>query len=146
MEKKKYIICDSARSDWGKTETLQAIIALLSATYKPHDIHTEGKDTYAVFTLKNGKTVFISTLGDPGSGYMNWWRIGIELKADIFVCASRTSGETFNNLINIANTYEYEVIWFKNFHFENIGMIKSKTCKSVRNLESNRLYDLIHLL
>ena len=143
MEKKKYIICDSARANWGKTETLQTLITLLSKIYKPLDIQTEGKDTYAVFRLENGKIVFVSTLGDPGSGYMSWWHIGMNLNPDIFVCACRTSGETYNNLLNISKAHEYEVVWFKNFHFENYALTKTVAHTSVQNLEVKCLYEVI---
>ncbi len=143
---KKYIVCDSARSNWGKTELLTEVIRILSSKYKPIDYHTEGRDSYVYYKLDNGKTVFVSTLGDPGSGYLNWWQKGIDLEADIFVYACRTGGYTLNNLINLANTHHYEIIWFKNFHFEDHSYVLTPTYAMVQDLEATHICDMIHLL
>ena len=142
----KFIICDSAREKWGKTETLSKVIDKLRISYAPVKFHTEGRDSYAFFKLQNGKTVFISTLGDPGSGYMNWWNIGINLEADIIVCACRTSGDTLNNLVSLADANQYESIWFKNFYMEHKGLTKTPIHAFTKDIEVKCLYELIHSL
>ena len=64
---KKYIICDFARSDWGKTQTLLKVIDYFKDITPPKTEEMIGdQDKYAVFKI-NEKTVVINTPGDPFS-------------------------------------------------------------------------------
>ncbi len=131
----KYIICDYAKANWGKTETLLEVIFLLKESpqntlffEKPNT----GKDKWCHFEI-NGKSVVISTLGDPYSDQPLWLEDAAEkAKAEIIVTASRTSGATVNAVYDIATRYGYEVIWFQNFHFDNSALVGLSPMMDVR--------------
>lgn len=91
---KKYIICDYARANWGKTETLLEVISLLKGKPQNTLINEKpntGKDKWCHFEMK-GKPVVISTLGDPNSAQPVWLEDAAKAGAKIIVTASRTSG------------------------------------------------------
>lgn len=131
----KYIICDYAKANWGKTETLLEVISLLKESpqntlffEKPNT----GKDKWCHFEI-NGKSVVISTLGDPYSDQPLWLEDAAEkAKAEIIVTASRTNGATVNAVYDIATRYGYEVIWFQNFHFDNSALVGLSPMVDVR--------------
>lgn len=111
----KYIVCDFARGNWGKTNTLLKVIDLLKRKTPPIvEEHIGEVDKYAVFEL-DGKTIVINTQGDPDSYQKVGLQRAINDDADIIVCASRTKGSTVETIYEIAGD-DYDIIWFSNFH------------------------------
>ncbi len=59
--KKKYIICDYARANWGKTETLLEVINILDDSSNPkftlsdEKPHGDGKDRWCLFCSNDKK-------------------------------------------------------------------------------------------
>ena len=115
---KKYIICDFARSDWGKTQTLLKVIELIKKTTPPRIEELIGdKDKYAEFVL-NERIVAVNTQGDPGSYQEEGLKRAIQENADIIVCASRVRGSTVEKVYKYAKS-NYEIIWFSNFYADS---------------------------
>jgi len=145
---KKYIICDYARANWGKTETLLEVISLLKGKPQSTLIYEKpntGKDKWCHFEMK-GKPVVISTPGDPYSAQPAWLEDATNTGAEIIVTASRTSGSTVNAVYDIATRYGYEVIWFQNFHFDNFGPDKSHPSTDIRKYEAICIVGILDLL
>ncbi|MBR3558352.1 MAG: hypothetical protein IKN78_05725 [Bacteroidales bacterium] len=145
---KKYIICDYARANWGKTETLLEVISLLKGKPQSTLIYEKpntGKDKWCHFEMK-GKPVVISTLGDPYSAQPAWLEDATNTGAEIIVTASRTSGSTVNAVYDIATRYGYEVIWFQNFHFDNSALVGLSSMVDVRMKLAECIVGIIDLL
>ena len=114
----KYIVCDCARSNWGKTNTLLKVIELLKEKSSPIVEETIGGiDKYAVFNL-NGKIIVVNSQGDPDSYLEEGLQRAVKEDADIIVCASRTRGSTIDCVYEIAKN-GYEIIRFSNFYVDN---------------------------
>ena len=145
---KKYIICDYARANWGKTETLLEVISLLKGKPQSTLIYEKpntGKDKWCHFEMK-GKPVVISTLGDPYSAQPAWLEDAANTGAEIIVTASRTSGSTVKAVYDIATRYGYEVIWFQNFHFDNSALVGLSSMVDVRMKLAECIVGIIDLL
>lgn len=142
----KYIICDYAKANWGKTETLLEVISLLKGKPQNTLIYEKpntGKDKWCHFEM-NGKSIVISTLGDPYSDQPLWLEdAAAKAKAEIIVTASRTSGSTVNAVYNIATRYGYEVIWFQNFHFDNSALVGLSPMVDVKNKGAESIVEII---
>ena len=111
---KKYIICDAVRADSGKSETLLHVITKLGGDSIATKIND--KDKSAIIKVDGGK-VAVVTLGDPASGHFDYLSDVAKEEPDIIVCASRTRGETVEDVMSISIEHNYDVIWFNNFYF-----------------------------
>lgn len=113
----KYILCDYARSDWGKSQTLLKVIEHLKDIANP-DIEEQigDVDKFAVFII-NEKKIVVNTQGDPDSYQEEGLSRAVKEKADIIVCASRSKGSTYDCVKKYENN-DYEIIWFRNFYSE----------------------------
>ena len=110
----KYIICDTATSDYGKTQTLLKVIDKLKQLVKPTIERSIGLgDKFAVFNL-NKKTIVVDTLGDPGTTFIEALMNAVNANANMIVCASRTAGNTME-FVNGLENEGYEIIRFSNF-------------------------------
>lgn len=152
---KKYIICDYARANWGKTETLLEVINILDSPSKLQytlidEKPNTGKDRWCLFGVKDkeikDKQVVISTLGDPYSAQPVWLEDAAKTGAEIIVTASRTSGSTVNAVYDIATRYGYEVIWFQNFHFDNSTLVGLSPMVDVRMKVAEYIVSIINIL
>ncbi len=139
----KYIICDTATSEHGKTKTLLKVIEELKKLVVPDVEEPIGneEDIYASFSI-NGKRIVVDTMGDPVPNYKTvLWR-ACEEKADIIVCASRTKGNTFWDVDNLTAN-GYELIRFSNFYTKNDGMPYES---SLSCITADAIVKLINLL
>ena len=141
----KYIICDSARGFWGKSDTLLEVITMLSQ-YLTKEIKREGKDRLCEFDLPQIGKVVVSTLGDPDSSQPVWLHDAIKTNARFIVTACRTSGSTVDVVYSIAHQYGYEIIWFKNFHFDSSSFYNTMEMSVVRHHEAQSIVDIIRSL
>ena len=133
----KYIICDFATSNWGKTKTLLKVIEILKTKVKPTIEEQIGEDKFAVFDI-NKKKIAINTQGDPNSYLEEGLERAIDMNADIIICASRTKGATISYIYNHAKN-GYEIVWFSNFHaddvnFTNTSLLNDLTAESIVKL------------
>ncbi len=144
----KYIICDYAKANWGKTETLLEVISLLKGNPKITLIYEKPnteKDKWCHFKM-NGKSVVISTLGDPNSEQPIWLEDAAKTGAQIIVTASRTRGSTIDVVYDIAKKYDYEIIWFQNFHFDNPALVGLLPMADIRAKDAKCLIDFLEIL
>lgn len=121
----KYIVCDFARSNWGKSNTLLEVIEQLKEKASLISEEQIGdKDKYAVFDM-NKKKIIVNTQGDPDSYQEEGLQRAVKEDAVIIVCASRTKGSTVECIYEIAK-HGYEVIWFSNFYAdrEDLSCVK----------------------
>lgn len=148
---KKYIICDYARADWGKTETLLEVINILDSPSNPQfrlvdeKPHGDGKDRWCLFYGKNKKIV-VSTVGDPNSVQPIWLEDAAKAGADIIITASRTSGSTVNAVYDVSTRYGYEIFWFQNFHIDNSKFSKMHPMTDVRHTAAKCIVKIINVL
>lgn len=119
----KLILCDINVADRGKSTTLLKLLDLFEkdkANFelkdKKDDIGEE-KDVFAVFEFKsNGRKVIIQTAGDSEDEYKHVR--DYKPNAYIIVCASRTKGQAFDAVNDIAEKGKYGIIWFQNFFID----------------------------
>ena len=118
----KYILCDYARSDWGKSQTLLKVIERLNEIANPEIEEQIGDvDKFAVFII-NGKKIVVNTQGDPDSYQEEGLARAVTEKADVIVCASRAKGSTYECVKEYENN-DYEIIWFRNFYSETDNLL-----------------------
>lgn len=126
----KYLICDLARSNWGKTQTLLKVIELLKTKAKPTvEEVIDDIDKFAIFEI-NGKKIIVSTQGDPDSYQKEGLLRAISENANIIVCASRTKGSTADNIYETTNG-NYEIILFNNFYAKNKDLLCIPTLNTI---------------
>lgn len=146
MKEKKYIICNYADANWGKTETLLAVIDLLKKSnceiIKKGE--TEEGDQWYHFKFKNEKEIVISTLGDPDSKQSHWLKAATKTGAKVIVTASRARGITRYNVENIADKHGYSIIKFSNFHFEDY--VEDLPIIKIRKKEAKKIVEVISIL
>lgn len=122
ISEKKYIICDYARADWGKSATTKRVIAILkkqSCIVSEKTVFIgDSKDEYGKFITDSGVKIAVVTQGDPDSRQEEYLgRAANEFKADVIICTARSSGDTVDNIYKIAT--DYEKIWYRNFYADN---------------------------
>ena len=91
-----------------------------------------------------GKTVVISTLGDPYSPQLEWLTDAAITEAKVIVTASRTRGVTMDHVYSVANMYGYDVIWFESFHFDNY--VEDLLISDIRKKEAEKIVEIIDIL
>lgn len=110
----KFILCDTATPDHGKTQTLLKVIEKLKLMFAPEkDEPTTGVDRYASFQI-DGKRIVVNTMGDPIPEFEKYLMQAVEEDAKVIICASRTGGNTFEEI----NRHDdnYKIIRFSNFY------------------------------
>lgn len=151
----KYIICDYAKANWGKTETLLEVINILDSPSKPQyalidEKPNTGKDRWCLFGVKDreikDKQVVISTLGDPYSAQPVWLEDAAKTGANVIVTASRSKGSTVNVVYDIARKYGYEIIWFQNFYFDNATLVGLLPMVDVKSKGAESIVEIIDKL
>lgn len=145
-KEKKYIICDCAAQNHGKTETLLGLIDYFQSHfgYAPIPIIPirAKRDRLFLFHLPN-KDVVVDTYGDPYPMiFLRWLNAAANTNAKIIFAACRTGRSQKNEVLKIAADYGYEVIWFSNFYWSNFNAMTA----SVRQHEIECLSDLAHML
>ena len=150
MTEKKYIICNYARANWGKTETLLEVVNILNSKNKPQykliaEKTDTDKDRWCHFN-NNNKHVVISTQGDPYSFQREWLEDAAKTEAKVILTACRTKGSTVSAVYDIAKQYNYEIVWFNNFYFENQIFIGTTPAIETRKIEAEKIVEIIDTL
>lgn len=138
---KKYVICDYAVANWGKTDTLKELFYLLQTSHHLIKQKEFGNDLWGVFELKTvlgTKKIVVSTIGDPNPSQPKCLEMAKMEKPDIIVCAARTKGETVMNVYNILP--DFEKIWFQNFHFDNVS---NSFLPSANKISAKAIYEML---
>lgn len=100
------MICFYAPANSGKTISIRKVSKMLDGT---HSMLEDDCDFVEVID-KDGIRIGLSSKGDPNS---NEEGIKTLIKKDcrIIVCASRTKGETINEVEQLAGKNDFKVIW-----------------------------------
>ncbi|GEM_PF-5500116 len=127
---KKFIICDYARANWGKTTSLRMVFELLSQNHLPKEVIWTGdvynSDVWALFEIE-GKSIVVCSLGDPCPYHKEFLDKAVKLNVDIIICAARTSGKTTQNVDNAKTNGNYEnIFWFQNFNSDKKTELSSQ--------------------
>lgn len=114
----KYIICDRNIHDRGKSTALLKLTDMVKAKYgssvTSNFIEGTAIDYYSKVTI-DGVKVAIITMGDPCRVYFDVVTDAADVyKADVIICASRTSGYTVEHIDNMRKLYGYRVVWLSN--------------------------------
>ena len=113
----KYVICDTATPNHGKTQTLLKVIdrlKLITDYEGIEETQINEEDKYASFQINN-KRIVVNTLGDPVPDFNKYLMKAVDENANVIICASRESGNTIE-IVNSLEGFEYEIIRFSNFY------------------------------
>lgn len=149
-EKEKYIICDCAPNNHGKSETLLGLIRYFinNFGYKSCPVITpirKMKDELLLFLLP-GKKVVVDTYGDPTATFSKWLNAAVDTKAEIILAACRTGKPQKNMVSRIAASHGYKVIWFSNYYWPNSSRVSTTKQHLIRKQEIECLSGLAHTL
>ena len=104
----KIIICVCGRHDVGKTLTNNEVWEKLDF---PKVKISSGRELKGYGYCK-GIKVGVETFGDPNSPQREWLEDLAKDNCKIIVAASRSYGQTVDNVKDIAYKYGYKIIWF----------------------------------
>jgi len=107
----KIIICECGRHDIGKTQTNNEVWDKLDCPKEKLEIRCGGREFKGYGHCK-GIKVGVETLGDPDSLQRKWLEDLAKVDYNIIAAASRTYGETVDYVKDIAQQYDYKIIWF----------------------------------
>ena len=140
MKSKKYIICDSARAESGKTAVLSELADKLKSSKNIKQLDFKdlnNGDVWYVFECK-GKKICIITSGDNSKDMEEWFGWALDYKSDVVVCASRSKGETIGCVNEYAEKGDYYVVWLSNYYCNSdesiIDMLNDCTAESILNV------------
>lgn len=119
----KYVICDSASSNQGKTmaladvaNTLMSDPAFITLAQHPLKPRKRGRDIWVVLQeISTQKIILIQSGGDIASVYRRTWEYLAKGHVDIIVLASHNYGVTRAIVQQIARKYNYTELYFSNF-------------------------------
>ena len=110
---KKTIICLYAPADCGKTKTIIRLFLKLGGDKKK----LNGMNDFIADVIFGGKIIGFASQGDPGTQQKKNIEDHAKNGCDIIVTASRSKGDTVDNVSKIANKYGYKVVWVSPFYF-----------------------------
>lgn len=148
----KRIIALSNVSNKGKTETLIEFGNLLLSQIPANDIiycdktitdkKLPPKEDFTLSVKFSGKTIGITSQGDPGCGLKDRLLILVDIHIVEYVfCATRTSGGTVNDVYDVSNSKDYEILWTSTYHDD-----KKSGIDSLNKLKAKHLLDLLQEL
>lgn len=145
---KNYIICDVAESNWGKSETLVEAVSLIKKIPGMKIIEdkpiNKGKDRWFVGEL-NGKTIVVSSLGDPTDRFTSFLDKAFDKNPCIFVTACRPCDITQTELCHKAKGNGYDIIWFKNFHIDDKKLATASIMAEARRANAEAISKLVEV-
>lgn len=149
LNEEKYIVCDCAPANHGKSETLLGLIDYFQKRfgYTSQSIlpPRSQKDKLLLFQFSEKKVV-VDTYGDPYRTFSTWLDAAVGTKAKIIFAACRADISQKNTVSRIAASHGYKVIWFSNFYWPNSSNVTEKKQKMIRQQEIECLSDLAHML
>ncbi len=147
---KKYIICDTNASNYGKTTSLKDVIESVKIRgHKPVVYRTiDGTDLYAQYIINSVKIAII-TQGDPNSHQGELLYESFVWGADVIVCAARTKGETFYNIYKtvyngmVADFAAYTRIFLRNPYHDYGVTLSSSEYSTLKKVFSKEIIEMI---
>ena len=137
---KKTIIANWGHALQGKSETVKGIAKKILNDYpeaisNPIQINYSG-DIKVVITIGKLK-IGIESQGDPNSRLFSSLKEFSELKCDMIICATRTSGKTVHAVRKLSQSDNYELIWVTNYRSSSFNH------DNLNELSVNHIYELI---
>lgn len=147
---KKLVITNIGKASQGKTSSIKEVFAQLQKAGYPCDIIYEAiskySDVMAIFTIE-GVKVGIESQGDPKSRMPESMNYFVKSNCQIIVAACRTSGETYQKILELNSKYDYDIIWSPNDKTEiserHIQILNERYAKRVIQLIFDRISGLI---
>ena len=155
--KKKVIICLSAPANKGKTSSINEVYNLLNGDKTIVRKNTIG-DISAIIKLTEkevtkltekeiikSKEIIIgcSSLGDPDSSHIKWLEeLIINYQCDIIVTASRSQGNTLENVKKVAKNYGYFLMQISPLYLSK-SVYKKDVYKLFATKNAQEIIDLI---
>ncbi|MBP5326705.1 MAG: hypothetical protein J6Y98_02165 [Bacteroidales bacterium] len=109
----KTIICLYTSANCGKTSTIRNLFLKLGGN---KNVINADHDFVSTVNFGN-KSIGFASQGDPGSTQREDVEELAKCNLDIIVTASRSRGDTVDNVTEIANKYGYTVVWISPFYF-----------------------------
>ncbi len=136
-EIKKYIVCDSARAESGKTTSLCLLADKLksSKNIKQLDFKELNEvDKWYLFECQD-KKICVITSGDDAKLVKTWLNWALKANVDVVVCASRSKGDTIHCVNKFASRCNFSIVRFSNYFCEGdeseINALNDCTAESV---------------
>lgn len=135
------IIAICGRANEGKSDTIKRVCKTLLRDFPNASpaIHEINYDWDILLTIQLGSIkIGIESQGDPNSRMLNQNTIEDLAKqnCDIIICATRTEGKTVNKVDEIADKYDYHIIWLSSFFSPslNSNVLNQKAANNIINL------------
>jgi Cdc6-like AAA superfamily ATPase len=106
----KTIIAIYGTGGSGKSDTVRQVAILLGSKNVDHE-----KDFNDIITIGK-KKIGIICKGDPGTGLDKKLRNMADLGCYVIFCTCRTSGSTQKAITDIANKFDYQIIWTATYY------------------------------
>lgn len=134
---KKTIITIKGVAGQGKSETIKLLRNFIKSTHSPIETIIIDREDIKVILEINGIKVGIESQGDPKSRLPTSIDEFVAINCDVIICASRTSGETENAILDTVSK-GYRVIWAANYRSNQASHT------DLNNLSAKHLLDLFN--
>lgn len=140
MKSKKYIICDSAKAESGKSAVLNEFADRLKSCRNTKQLDSKDLNDFDKWYLfeYQGKKICVITGGDEASLMKKWFDWALKANADVIVCASRSKGDTMHCVNKFASKGGFSIVKFSNYFCEGddseIDVLNECTAESVLNV------------
>lgn len=136
---KKTIICVSAKGRRGKSSTIKKLYTMLGGT----KTFADGEDILEVVTYNDYK-IGIKSQGDPGTNHRkDLPKFIVDDYVDIIVTASRSKGDTYNAVYEVADNFGFDTIIFYPMGTESeypvypVGNLYTKNAEAILEIINN---------
>ncbi len=109
------IICLYAPANCGKTKTIRNLFLKLGGAKSV----LNGTHDFVSDVNFGGKNIGFASQGDPGSSQRENLEELSQKGCEIIVTASRTKGDTVNEVYSCARKYGYTIVWISPFYFND---------------------------
>lgn len=106
------VIANNGKAGCGKSSSIKEVFNKLITAY-PYKVLIKDGDIKATVTIGN-ILVGIESQGDPNSRMMQSMNDFVSMGCQIIIAACRTSGETYNKIIELNQINQYDIIWATN--------------------------------
>lgn len=134
------IIAIWGNADTGKSSTIKNVYELIKKNHKSVTVLYEGpKSTFDITKIIkiNEVKIGIESQGDPNSNLFSSLKLFYDEKCEIIICATRTKGNTVNEVMKYERQFKYDVIWLSNL------FSSQKEIKYLNNRSAEFIYTLI---
>ena len=121
----KTIISIFGTEDTGKTSVIKNIFYKLNQDNTFNNVDLAPNEVKAI-GMYNNKLIGIESVGDPDSRQGKSLQEFVDKGCEIIICASRTKGETKENVDNIVKNHNYQLIRTSNFFGGIKGMLNNQ--------------------